>query len=517
LPQDLAGAVVRRASDWAPLALDLVIERTRDKPDRQSLSLTGQAAGTQVKVDGAMPVRDGLAGFAGRVQLSHASFPVLLRQFGFAVTSPSAPSVGATGPSEGRLQASVDLSRGRSDVRFEAAGLIADLDLRHAAEGLSGVMSLRGENALPLAQSLGLAAAGLDGAWPLSVKGPLRWQDKAFGYGPFDGTVAGKPLIGELALMPERNRIEGRLGLPALDLQDLVGLMTGPLPAPNAGSFWPSARFADVNPQAVDLSVGLSINSFALGRDLALTGAKIQVQREGDALSLQLQEGAYGTGQVGGQMTIRRDGGRLGMTVRLSAKDMALADLLGVQSGWGGQVGFVLDGGSSGSSVSELVSRSSGAGVLTWRQGQISALDPAAIARVVSSVKGMPDLARLRTDMGRELQQAPFTFDKIDVPLSLSDGVLRMASVMIANDVAPLQMSGVFDLRAVTAEARLSMIAKSPAGWKGPSPDVQIGVSRSGDGTLLRDVNVNSLFALLTTRAVEIETERLIEEQKKQN
>ncbi|NBR30474.1 MAG: hypothetical protein EBT83_19025, partial [Betaproteobacteria bacterium] len=130
LPQDLAGAVVRRASDWAPLALDLVIERTRDKPDRQSLSLTGQAAGTQVKVDGAMPVRDGLAGFAGRVQLSHASFPVLLRQFGFAVTSPSAPSVGATGPSEGRLQASVDLPRGRSDVRFEAAGLIADLDLR---------------------------------------------------------------------------------------------------------------------------------------------------------------------------------------------------------------------------------------------------------------------------------------------------------------------------------------------------------------------------------------------------
>ena len=129
----------------------------------------------------------------------------------------------------------------------------------------------------------------------------------------------------------------------------------------------------------------------------------------------------------------------------------------------------------------------------------------------------MPELARLRADMGRELQQAPFTFDKIDVPLSLSDGVLRMASVMIANDVAPLQMSGVFDLRAVTAEARLSMIAKSPAGWKGPSPDVQIGVSRLADGTLLRDVNVNSLFALLTTRAVEIETDRLIEEQKKQN
>jgi hypothetical protein len=517
LPPDLAGAVVRRASDWAPLALDLVVERTSNTPDRQTLALTGQAAGTQVRVDGVMPVRDGLSGFAGRVQLSHAAFPVLLRQFGFAVTA--APQSGGSAASmpEGRLVASVDLPRGRSDVRFEAAGLTADLDLRHAAEGLSGVMGLKGDNGLPLAQSLGLAAAGLEGTWPLSVKGPLRWQDKAFGFGPFDGTVAGRPVVGDLNVMPERNRIEGRLGLPALDVQDLVGLMTGPVPAASTGSFWPSARFADVNTQAVDLSVGLMVSTFTLGRDLALTGAKLQVQREGDALSLTMQEGAFGTGQLSGQMTVRRDGGRLGLTLRLAAKDMALADLLGVQGGWGGQVGFVLDGGSSGSSIAELVSRSSGAGVLNWRQGQISALDPSAIGRVVSGVKGMPDLARLRADMGRELQQAPFSFDKIEFPLSLSDGVLRMASVVMANDTAPVQMSGVFDLRTLTAEARLSMTAKPPQGWKGPSPDVQIGLSRSPDGSMLRDININSLFALLTTRAVEIETDRLIEEQKKQN
>jgi hypothetical protein len=103
------------------------------------------------------------------------------------------------------------------------------------------------------------------------------------------------------------------------------------------------------------------------------------------------------------------------------------------------------------------------------------------------------------------------------LPLSLSDGVLRMSSVAIAHETAPLQMSGLFDMRALGVEARLSMIAKPPQGWKGPSPDVQILLTRPAEGSLQRDVNVNSLFALLTTRAVEIETDRLIEEQQKKN
>ena len=517
LPQDVAGAVVRRAGDWAPLVLDLVVERKAEAPERQTLSLAGQAAGTQVRVEGAMPVRDGLSGFAGQVQLTHASFPVLLRQFGFAV-SPSVPQTGGgLATREGRLLASVDLPRGRSDVRFEAAGLIADLDLRHGGSGMTGTMGLRGDNALPLAQSLGLAATGLDDAWPLEVKGPLRWQDKAFGFGPFDGQVAGRTVAGDLTLMPERNRIEGRLALPALDIEDLVGLMTGPIPPPTTGSFWPSARFADVSGQGVDLSVGLAVNQFSLGRDVMLTRSRLQVQREGETLSLQLQQGQFGTGQVGGQMTIRRDGGRLGAMAKLTVQDLALPDLLGVQNGFGGQIGFVLDGGSSGSSIAELVSRSNGAGVLSWRQGQISALDPSAIARVVGAARGMPELSRLRADMMREFQQAPFTFEKVDLPVSLSDGVLRMASVAIPNDTAPLQMSGVFDLRSLGVEARFSMIAKPPQGWKGPAPDVQVSLTRSAEGRLQRDVNVSSLFALLTTRAVEIETDRLIEEQQKKN
>jgi hypothetical protein len=378
-------------------------------------------------------------------------------------------------------------------------------------------MQVKGANILPLAQALGFAAQGLEEAWPVALKGPLRWQDQAFGFGPLTGEVKQRPVSGDLLLMPERNRIEGRLGLASLALEDVASLVTGPISASNTGSFWPSARFADAPVKAVDLAIGLTLDQFTLGRDLALTTTKLLLKREGDTLSLQLQEGLFGTGQLSGQLNLRRDGGRVGATLRLGAKDLALADLWGAQNGVNGQIGLALDIGSSGDSVADLISHSNGAGTLVWRQGQIAALDPQALLRVIETSRGMPDLAQLRATVGRELQHAPFTFDKVEAPLTMSDGVMRISSLAIAQEAASLQVSGVFDLRSLATEARVGLIAKPPRQGKGPAPDLQLSFTRGPEGGLLRELNVTSLYALLTTRAVETETDRLLDEQKKKN
>ena len=514
LPPDLASAVVRRSADWAPLSLDVSVEQSAEHKGVQTLSVKGQAAGTQVSLEGTLPaqgsLQEGISDFAGRVTLTHSSFAVLLRQFGFAVPVPATQEAGM-------LVASVGGLKGRTDVRFEAAGLGVDLLLTRGATGMAGEMQVNGENGLPMAQALGFAAVGLEEVWPVHLKGPVRWQDQAFGFGPLSGAVKGRPVTGDLVMMPERNRIEGRLGLATLTLDDVVSLVTGPIIPSSSGSFWPSARFSDAPVQTVDLAVGLTLDQFVLGPDLALTAAKLVLKREGDGLSLQVQEGAFGTGQVAGQMTMRRDGGRLGASVRLTVKDVALADVVGVQNGLSGQIGLTLDVGSSGSSVAELVSHSSGAGTLVWQQGQISALDPKAIIRVIDATHTMPDLSRLRSDVARELQQAPFTFDKMEAPLTMSDGVMRISSVAIGNEAASLQLSGLFDTRVLTTDARLALLAKSPRGWKGPAPDIQVSLSRNSEGGVTREININSLFAVLTTRAVETETDRLLDEQKKKN
>ena len=182
-----------------------------------------------------------------------------------------------------------------------------------------------------------------------------------------------------------------------------------------------------------------------------------------------------------------------------------------------GQIGLALDIGSSGDSVADLISHSNGAGTLVWRQGQIAALDPQALLRVIEISRGMPDLAQLRATVGRELQHAPFTFDKVEAPLTMSDGVMRISSLAIAQEAASLQVSGVFDLRSLATEARVGLIAKPPRQWKGPAPDLQLSFTRGPEGGLLRELNVTSLYALLTTRAVETETDRLLDEQKKKN
>ncbi len=514
LPPEWATAVVRRSVEWAPLSVDLVLEQKAGRGGVKDLSLTGQAAGTQLVFEGTLPaqggLQDGFAALTGQLRLSHPSFAVLLRQLGFAVPVPVVSEAG-------QLLVTMDAARGRSAVRFEAAGLGVDLTLVRGSSGLTGGMQVKGDNILPLAQALGFAAQGLEEAWPVALKGPLRWQDQAFGFGPLTGEVKQRPVSGDLVLMPERNRIEGRLGLNALALEDVASLVTGPIPASTTGSFWPSARFGDTPVKTVDLAIGLTLDQFTLGRDLALASTKLLLKREGETLSLQLQEGLFGTGQISGQLNLRRDGGRLGATLRLGAKDLVLADLWGAQNGINGQIGLALDIGSSGDSVADLISHSNGAGTLVWRQGQIAALDPQALLRVIETSRGMPDLAQLRATVGRELQHAPFTFEKVEAPLTMSDGVMRISSLAIAQEAASLQVSGVFDLRSLATEARVGLIAKPPRVWKGPAPDLQLSFTRAPEGGLLRELNVTSLYALLTTRAVETETDRLLDEQKKKN
>ncbi len=513
LPPDLAGAVVRRAVDWAPLSLDLTVDQPSRSAQGRRVSLKGLAAGTQLRIDGAVPIGAGLGDFAGRVLLAHPSFAVLLRQFGFAV--PVAVAQDPVRFVPGQIDASIDGPQGRGTLRFDAGGLGVDLDMRQSATGLTGTMQVAGDNSVPLAQALGLAAPGLEDVWPLNVKGPVQWRDHSFGFGPLTGAIKDKPLTGELLLMPERNRIEGRLTLGTLALADLFGLASGPLAQPLSGSIWPSARFADVPAQAVDLDLALKLDHFQLGGDVALKGADLSLRREGETLAVTVREGQFGSGQLAGVLTLRRDGGRLGATLRLSGQDWALADLVGAQSGLTGQVQFELDVGAAGVSLAELVSRSTGAGTLSWRNGQISGLDPKAIGRVIETSRGMPDLARLRAEISRDVQLAPFRFEKAEAPLTLSDGVLRLSSLAIPQEQSHLQMSGQFDLRTLNSEARLSLTAKPPQGWKGPAPDLSVVLMSSGAGPVTREINVNSLYALLTTRAVEVEAERLIEEQKK--
>lgn len=509
LPPDWANAVLRRADEWVPLSLDLMVEQSAKQGARQQLKLTGRAAGTQLAMTGDMPANKGLAGFKGTVSLDHPSFPVLLRQIGLAVPVQLAPEAG-------RIAADIDLAASRYALRFLMPNMTLAADLSQKNGALQGDMTLRGANLAPLLQTIGLSGQS-DRTWPVDLSGPIRWSEGRFGFGPMKGTVAGMSLGGEIAILTEDNRLEGQLFLDQLALSDLLALALGPVPSAPSGSWWSSQRFAANTGAAVESQLGLKLGQFDLGGGLVASEAVLGLSRDHDQFGLKIEQAQLAKGQVSGQLRLRRDGGRVGVTGQLALRKTDWAMLTGSEGGLAGEVDLDLDAGSAGDSIADLVSHASGAGKLVWRDGRIAGLDPSALGRVIAATQGIPDPMRLKAEIVQELKMAPFAFNQAEAPLTLADGVMRLSMVSlngqaVGGDAIPvLQASGQFDWRNPQFDVKATMLVPAPKGWKGPSPELLVQHKQMIGGLAERDVNISALFAALTMRAVDTEAEKLID------
>jgi len=514
LPPDLSYAVLRRADEWVPLSLDLTIDQAATRGARQRLSLSGRAAGTQVAMTGDMPAAKGLAGFKGTVSLDHSSFPVLLRQLGLAVPVLVAPETG-------RIAAEIDLAASRYAVRFLMPNMTLAADLGRQNGEMSGKMVLNGADLAPLVQSLGLS--GQSGKpWPVELSGPIRLGEGRFSFGPVTGSVAGAALGGELAILTEDNRVEGTLLLDRLSLTDILPLALGTLAPPSPGSLWPSARFAAAPTAAVDSSIALRLKSFDFGAGVEARDAVLRLTRDNDQFGLALEQAALAEGQASGLMRVKREGGRAGVTAHLALRNSDWTTLSGVDSGLAGRLDLDLDLGAAGDSIADLVSHTSGAGKLVWRDGRIAALDPDAVLRVIAANHAIPEPLRLKAELLQELKAAPFRFRLAEAPLTVTDGLARLSLIHMAGQVnegsgvPTLQASGQFDLRNPQWEAKASLLVPAPKGWKGPAPELLVQLRQSVGAAVERDINISAIFAALTMRAVDAEAEKLIDGPKKQ-
>ena len=514
LPPDLSNAVLRRADEWVPLSLDLAIDQSATRGARQRLSLSGRAAGTQIAMTGDMPAAKGFAGFKGTVSLDHSSFPVLLRQLGLAVPVLVAPETG-------RIAADIDLAASRYAVRFLMPNMTLAADLNRQNGAMAGTMTLSGADLAPLVQSLGLSGQS-ERPWPVDLSGPIRLGEGRFGFGPVTGSVAGAALGGDIAIITEDNRVEGTLVLDRLALSDVLPLALGPLAPPVAGSLWSGARFAAAPDAAVESAIGLRLKSFDFGAGVEGRDVVLRMTRDNDQFGLALEQAALAEGQASGQLRLKREGGRVGLTAHLALRNSDWTTLSGVESGLAGRVDLDLDLGAAGDSIADLVSHSSGAGKLVWRDGRIAALDPEAVLRVIAANQAIPEPLKLKAELLQELKAAPFRFKQAEAPLTLTDGMVRLSLIHMAGQVnegaavPTLQASGQFDLRNPLWEAKASLLVPQPKGWKGPAPELLVQLRQSVGAGLERDINISALFAALTMRAVDAEAEKLIDGPKKQ-
>jgi hypothetical protein len=210
------------------------------------------------------------------------------------------------------------------------------------------------------------------------------------------------------------------------------------------------------------------------------------------------------------------------VTAHLALRNSDWTTLSGVDSGLAGRLDLDLDLGAAGDSIADLVSHTSGAGKLVWRDGRIAALDPDAVLRVIAANHAIPEPLRLKAELLQELKAAPFRFRLAEAPLTVTDGLARLSLIHMAGQVnegsgvPTLQASGQFDLRNPQWEAKASLLVPAPKGWKGPAPELLVQLRQSVGAAVERDINISAIFAALTMRAVDAEAEKLIDGPKKQ-
>jgi len=254
-------------------------------------------------------------------------------------------------------------------------------------------------------------------------------------------------------------------------LSDVLPLALGPLAPALSGSLWSSARFASAPNAAVESAIGLRLKSFDFGAGVKATDVVLRLTRDNDQFGLALEQAALAEGQASGQLRLKREGGRVGVTANLALRNSDWTTLTGVESGLAGRVDLDLDLGAAGDSIADLVSHSSGAGKLVWREGRIAALDPDAVLRVIATNQAIPEPLKLKAELLQGLKAAPFRFKQAEAPLTLTDGMVRLSLITMAgqvNDssgVPTLQASGQFDLRNPVWEAKASLLVPPPRGW----------------------------------------------------
>lgn len=235
------------------------------------------------------------------------------------------------------------------------------------------------------------------------------------------------------------------------------------------------------------------------------------IEADGTAVTLTAATDNFAGGKGKADLAAKRDSDGVGLTGHLQ-----LANADGARLHWrnlampAGRVSSEISFSASGRSASALRGSLSGSGQLTLQQGQIAGLDARVFqaAAEASDTGRVPDAARLAALLDPILSRGVFAVGTTELPLSVKDGRLGVASSAINGDGARLVVSGGFDFTSDQLDLRARFAPSSSATFGGSRPEIAIALSGIPDAPQ-RALDVNALSSWLTLRTIDRETKRL--------
>ena len=408
----------------------------------------------------------------------------------------------ATGAWGTPLRLKFDLSGAGFDAEVQGTAdpFVQELSLKAVKTSLS--LKARGLNFAPLfdlkpsdelAQDVGLSSrVSLAG-------GKLTFDD-------IDGAISGSRLRGRVAMtLDGEHRIEGEVGLDALDLAPAFALMLG----------------AGGRDTAEPLGNGLTKGwrgqiAFQAVRGVLPGGSELQplsgtVKGDGQSLVIDGIKGGIGGGEISGNIEARPSSGGLAFNTRVTLSGVEGTALhyraLAMPAG---RTSLQMTLASQGRSASALSGAISGNGTVTLEAARITGLDPRAfeVAIRASDAGQATDDLRLRKLVEPALSGGALLVASAQIPFTLRDGRLRVTATALEAEGVRAIVSGGYDISADQADIRAALTAPGAGAGQASPPEIQIFAAGSPDA-LNRTVDVAALSSWLAVRAIDRETKRL--------
>ncbi|MBS7538591.1 AsmA family protein [Ancylobacter lacus] len=494
-------AMVRLAPLLQPLDVRLKLEGA---DDRSSLTLEGSAG----PLSGQAQMAFGAGAATGSATLDMADGAAVLTRLGV-------PGLRAgLGPARLLLRLTPDLD---AELMLGGAHVAARGDPGLDAEGGPRPNLQIEAQADDLARLLPLVADAADPgtAVPLALTGTLTRPPEANGawrLAGLAGTLAGQRIEGSALYGADRpDPVSLELRLDRWSLGRALALVAGRV-LPGPGVAWTDARFAPAPLAGIAGSAALTLGRLDLPNGTSLTDARLRARMaDGQAVIEEIAGGLAG-GRLNASGKLRRRGDVAEMEGHLTLTGADLPQLLApyvAAPALRGRIALGLDLAGRGRSVAALVQTLAGQGSLAVEGLEIGRLDPAALRQTMLATDRLPpqESARIAEMLEQGLARGPLRIPRLDVSLSVLNGVVRTGTARYAEGGQRVALDGSLDLPRLAFDATVDLddatdpAATAPPGavvsWRGPlaSPE--------------RRLDITALNAAINMRTLERETKRL--------
>ncbi len=482
--------------------------------ERLALSVTGSFAGTHVTLEAdGQGAPDNPASLTGKVAL-HADGEdsvQVLRQIGLhPLPMHSAPlTVDAT--FEGRLAAAGKLG---------AKGTIAGVDFDYAAEttlndgalSLSGPLKAESADIDPLLLLAGAAVPGVGEGHAASMAGRLDYSGASVSLAIDQGSFAGQSVGGVLqATLAPDIALSGALDLKAASLPFLASLAVGSEPGVGLEG-WSDTPFASPLPPNVGIDLSINAATLDLGMPLPATDARIDFALSAGTLHLDLVDSHFAGGMLKGAIAATVHDGDAEMTLRGALAGADLQGLVWEEGGLpavSGKLDLSIEAAGRGRSLSGIVATLGGSGSFSVDDGRLNALNAGALTAVMASAEGdkEPDETEARETFAQLFGSGALAFGRAAGAFSISDGVVAVPTVSLADATTTILAGGKLDLNALSLASDWAVRAVGE-GDEASQPSVQVHFSGS-IAAPQRKVDLDPLINRLRSRYLQRQIEQL--------